>query len=467
MEDKTKSSNSIGYIDDKYLLLLDLSFGGEGFVYKVEEKFSHKIFAAKIAKESEHSFKNEIGILKSLKENGCKNIINYINSGNDIIKKEGEEEEKKNYLILELAPHHDLSEYIRYKRQGFEEHHSKVIFFKMVKCIQSIHELGICHRDIKLDNFVLDEKFNPKIGDFGHAIKYKADLSGKCGTKEYEAPEVGPSKKYDGYKVDIFSLGICLIELISGVYGFYMKERGNKYYEYIIDGKKEEFWNLIKNNRDINFSDDLKNLSFDLVSQDPKKRAEIGEIFKHSWFGNIPKMNPIELEQYEKDINLRQEFEIRFEICKIESIREFQRAYEKYLFEKMYLKSDDGEDNNGICKNGTEPEFIKFIYFDKFYINIKGLSDPINFINSLYNKILIKFGKNYCYIDTPSKKGIKLNITFYGNKKENSEENESTMQIILYKTSEGYVLRFLREKISKNDFFKKFGIISDLVKKLI
>lgn len=51
----------------------------------------------------------------------------------------------------------------------------------------------------------------------------------------------------------------------------------------------------------------FKNLSFDLVSKDPKKRPDITEIYKHSWLGNIPKMNPEELEKHENDINLKQE----------------------------------------------------------------------------------------------------------------------------------------------------------------
>lgn len=114
-----------------------------------------------------------------------------------------------------------------------------------------------------------------------------------------------------------------------------------------------------------------------------------------------------------------------------------------------------------------EPEFIKYIYFEKYFINIKGLSDPIDFINSLYDKISDKFGENIYNLQANTENGMKLNIDFFKYQKEISEENGATMQIILYKTSNGYVLRFLREKIPKNDFFDKFEIISDLVKKLM
>jgi len=243
-----------------------------------------------------------------------------------------------------------------------------------------------------------------------------------------------------------------------------MAEEENKYYEYIIKGNKKDFWNLIENNTRKKFSDDLKNLSFDLLSKDPKKRPDITKIYNHSWFGNIPSMNPEELEKHENDINLKQELQKRFAICEIGSGIEFRKEYRNYLEEKEARKVFNDEDADRAFKNGVEPEFIKYIYFEKYFINIKGLSDQIDFINSLYDKISDKLGENIYNLEANSENGMKLNIDFYKYQKEISEENGATMQIILYKTSNGYVLRFLREKISKNDFFDKFEIISDLVK---
>ena len=204
-----------------------------------------------------------------------------------------------------------------------------------------------------------------------------------------------------------------------------------------------------------------------MVSKNPKKRPDITEIYKHIWLGNIPKMNPEELEKHENDINLKQELKKRFAICEIGSRIEFSKEYRNYLIEKEARKVFDDEDDDRAFKNVVEPEFIKYIYFEKYFINIKGLSDPIDFINSLYVKIIDKFGENIYNLEANSENGIKLNIDFYKNQKENSEENGATMQIIIFKTSDGYVLRFLREKISRNDFFDKFEIISDLVKKLL
>ena len=62
---------------------------------------------------------------------------------------------------------------------------------------------------------------------------------------------------------------------------------------------------------------------------------------------------------------------------------------------------------------------------------------------------------------------LECDLSISEKKEESSEEEELNMRIILYKINDGYVLRFLRKKISKYDFIEKFKIISDLVKKFI
>ena len=54
-----------------------------------------------------------------------------------------------------------------------------------------------------------------------------------------------------------------------------------------------------------------------MVSKNPKKRPDITEIYKHNWLGNIPKMNPEELEKHENDIILKQELKKRFLYVKL------------------------------------------------------------------------------------------------------------------------------------------------------
>ena len=195
----------IGTLNNKYMLYKDLSMGGEGVVYLVKEKNSNNYYAAKIDKEN-NDFHNEIDFIDVLRRKGCQGIVNLIDSGEGEIRLFNDNFRiTKKFLILELAENRDIGDYIFILKQGFEESFSKVIFYKILKCIQSIHQCEVCHLDIKLDNILFDDEFNPKICDFGFAAYTAAKLKDPLGTYCYAAPEIYNSY-YDGEKIDIFSL---------------------------------------------------------------------------------------------------------------------------------------------------------------------------------------------------------------------------------------------------------------------
>jgi serine/threonine protein kinase len=102
-----------------------------------------------------------------------------------------------------------------------KEKEARDIFKQMLEAIASCHQNNIIHRDVKLDNFLVKSdketgERNVKLADFGIACKYDPENPPvlKCGTKEYVAPEVISAPHYDT-KVDCYSLGIILFELLS------------------------------------------------------------------------------------------------------------------------------------------------------------------------------------------------------------------------------------------------------------
>ena len=106
-----------------------------------------------------------------------------------------------------------------------------------MKCI---HESGYCHKDLSLSNIFLDENYEPKIGDFGAAMKNNNDLKEFIGTREFKAPEIIKKITHDGQKADIFSLGQILICIVFGKLGFENPNRVDKWYKLIIEKEEKE-----------------------------------------------------------------------------------------------------------------------------------------------------------------------------------------------------------------------------------
>lgn len=84
------------------------------------------------------------------------------------------------------------------------------------------HSKGIAHRDIKLDNILIDSKGNPKLIDFGFSTCLTKHKKVKmfCGTPSYMAPEIISKIAYSGEAADIWALGVLLFALISGQFPF-------------------------------------------------------------------------------------------------------------------------------------------------------------------------------------------------------------------------------------------------------
>ena len=462
------------HIDNKYSIDKYLSYGAEGEVYLVTEKKTNIKYAAKISFSNKKYLDNEIEILKILKEKECKNILNIINSGRGIIQIAGQESKIRQYLILELAPNRDLGEYIFLEKKGFGEYFSKVIFYQIVKCIKSIHDLNYCHKDIKIDNILLDEKFNPKINDFGFAKKYSNSLDEYIGTESHKAPEILEKKPYDGFKVDIFSLGVTLIHLTTCSLGFRQATINEKYYQYIYKKDLASYWNL-ENFKKLELSDDFKDLYIGMVSYEPDERYSLDTILEHKWFGKIRTMNDEELEKYKDEIGLKKEFENRLD--KILKSKSSQYKAKDKKKDKINPSKGLPVEKNSHFEKDAKADYIKINKFMNYYIDIEGNLKPVNFMDSLFDKIVDKFkdDKYYkCYIKADKK--LKLKLTFEQKenededeeeKDENELEDELIMEIILYKTPKGYLLRFIKEKMNKRDFIEKYVTISKLVKELV
>lgn len=93
------------------------------------------------------------------------------------------------------------------------------IFTQLVGAVSYVHNKSCVHRDLKLENILLDKNENVKLVDFGFTREYEGKsnyLQTWCGTVCYSAPEMLKGEKYAGEKVDVWSLGIILYALLVG-----------------------------------------------------------------------------------------------------------------------------------------------------------------------------------------------------------------------------------------------------------
>ncbi|CAD8171056.1 unnamed protein product [Paramecium octaurelia] len=111
-----------------------------------------------------------------------------------------------------------VMKYCRERNNALEIEETKYIMKRLLKGVKHLHKLGIIHRDLKLDNIVLENQNDLKsikIIDFGFAVEIGYQTQVRCGTPGYIAPEILNQEDYDEL-VDIYSLGSIFHSLLSG-----------------------------------------------------------------------------------------------------------------------------------------------------------------------------------------------------------------------------------------------------------
>ncbi|KAJ5737179.1 uncharacterized protein N7483_002304 [Penicillium malachiteum] len=120
------------------------------------------------------------------------------------------------YLVLEYCANGDLYEAIRLNRGPLETEHVRDFMLQLVDAIEFMHSKGLYHRDIKPENIFLTSDGSMKLGDFGLATRDSWSHEACVGSDRYMAPEQyePPSSGYSPAKADIWSVGICLLNIL-------------------------------------------------------------------------------------------------------------------------------------------------------------------------------------------------------------------------------------------------------------
>ncbi|KAH7906273.1 Pkinase-domain-containing protein [Hygrophoropsis aurantiaca] len=179
------------------------------------------------------------------------------------------------WIVTELCCGGELFDYLAEKGRLSEEE-TRIIFGQLCLAVAYLHEKGIVHRDLKLENVLLDERCRIKLGDFGFTREYERGVYMEtfCGTTGYASPEMLQGKRYLGPEVDVWSMGVILYCLLTGTLPFddddesIMRDK-------VIKGKFEDpEW----------LSKDARDLIGNILEIDTTKRYTIPQILSSPWF---------------------------------------------------------------------------------------------------------------------------------------------------------------------------------------
>ena len=300
---KNNSSTIIKSIVKNRFILLNKIYSTNRFsdIYLCKDNETNEEIVLKVLKSKYNTFINDKSdkIIKEgniISELNHKNIVSLIEKQFKGIKKtfsvkgKGKIIEKEIiYIPMEYISNDDLTNNLRLSKNGFNEEISLFLFKQIIEAINNLHNKNLCHRDIKLDNILLDKNYNIKIIDFEYCEKIKDEnnekikMNQKVGTESYMAPEMhylNNGNFYYGDKIDIFSSGIVLIALLTGKLFFETSTLSDFYFRMFINQTDEFF-------KKINCNDDLVYLIKKLIDVNPNERLSTQEILDLNILKNL------------------------------------------------------------------------------------------------------------------------------------------------------------------------------------
>ncbi|KAJ4964540.1 hypothetical protein NE237_016389 [Protea cynaroides] len=265
---------------EKYELVRDIGAGNFGVARLMRNKETKELVAMKYIERG-----------RKIDENVAREIINHrsLRHPNIIRFKEVVLTRTHLAIVMEFAAGGELFERIC-NAGRFSEDEARYFFQQLISGVNYCHSMQICHRDLKLENTLLDGSPAPrlKICDFGYSKSSLLHSRPKStvGTPAYIAPEVLSRREYDGKMADVWSCGVTLYVMLVGAYPFEDQEDPKNFRKTInrivaVQYKIPDY---------VHVSQDCRLLLSRIFVANPSKRITIKEIKSHPWFlKNLPR----------------------------------------------------------------------------------------------------------------------------------------------------------------------------------
>jgi len=282
--------------------------GGYGATFAAKDRKTGEDCVVKVIdtrKMKVHLIKKECDFLEKVR--GHKNVINMYNHTLGVAK-----HSHLYFIFMEKASGGELFDQLSTHGGPVPERLTLQYVVGLANAIHHCHQCGVAHRDIKLENVLLNNEGDVKLIDFGLSHQYPVTngqvdksqpIQGFCGSKSYAAAEVLHGRGYDGFVADMWSLGVCVFGLLNGFFP--------------VDEAKVTDWRFkkLKQAQDTGNKDsvkvilswyrrDAKHLSpeaVDLMNQllriDPSERPTIGAVLHHPWITGGKLLDPQEQDE--------------------------------------------------------------------------------------------------------------------------------------------------------------------------
>ncbi|XP_077982376.1 testis-specific serine/threonine-protein kinase 1-like [Glandiceps talaboti] len=185
------------------------------------------------------------------------------------------------YIVMEKAARGDLLAYMKLGGT-FNEKSAKKVFRDLVEVVKFCHDNNIVHRDLKCENILLDERLQVKLTDFGFSKHCINDSLSEtfCGSAAYSSPEILLGKRYRPKASDIWSLGVVLYILLTGMMPY---DDANPRAQI-----REQLSGKVPVEEKTPFSKNVKKLLESMLNPDEERRATVDDVLKSDWLKTWP-----------------------------------------------------------------------------------------------------------------------------------------------------------------------------------